>query len=298
MRKRFSVLAFGEVLFDCFPDYTVMGGAPFNFSFHIHKLKHSVNLLTRIGDDDNGKKVQTFFKKHKLDTSLLEVDPRYPTGTVQVDMSDPHSPQFTIEMQVAWDYIVLPSKKKLPKKIDLVYFGSLAQRSDVSLDAIHTLLKQLNSSTLVLFDINLRQHYYTKELIDYSLQFCDILKINSDELVILKEMYQSTLSDEAFIDWLREQFTIQWLCVTRGKDGSSLYSTEPVVHATVPKDVTVVDAVGAGDAYAAVLALGVLYEWKPDVIIERATRFSSIICGVEGAVPLTDNFYMHYKEWR
>lgn len=297
-KKKHLILAIGEILFDIFPNYKRLGGAPFNFATHIQSFGFNTTFVSRIGKDENGRKILQILKNRGLDTSFIQIDETHETGNVQVMLDDDGVPEFEIIKDVAYDYLVFDEKIKtfLTNDIDLIYFGTLIQRTPQGFKTIQQILEQ-KPNTPSLYDVNLRQNCYNEKIIKNSLKYCDILKINDDEVDILQEMFAFRGLGVDFIQYLRTEFSIRWVSLTKGREGSILYTEwgEESIGLTQTSDV--VDTVGAGDAYASILAIGYLLNWQPQAILEKATQFAGSICGIEGAIPENDNFYNDFKKW-
>ncbi|HKI48298.1 MAG TPA: carbohydrate kinase [Desulfobacteria bacterium] len=294
-----QVLVFGEVLFDEFPDRRSFGGAPFNYAFHLHQMGISVRLISRIGEDGPGQEILDYLNKVGLSTDGVQVDTIHPTGEVKVNLNDRGVPEFNILPDRAYDYIELnPYIKALAdEEISLVYFGTLAQRHSTSAETLERILEVFTSRSIIMMDINLRFPFYTPEMIRKFLQNCDILKINADELTVLKEMLHIDLSASRLPRHLLDSYKVGLLCVTKGEEGSELYEAGNKVsfhcRGFPPKEV--VDTVGAGDAYCAMLTAGYLAGWPKQTLIERATEFASRICEIPGALPTDLDFYKPYR---
>lgn len=287
------IIAIGEILYDIFPDKKRIGGAPFNFSFHVDKLKEPVHFITRIGDDANGRAIAEYIRQCGLHSTDIQVDPDYPTGSVIVSLDDAGHPEFDIVGDTAYDHLIV-SPDRIPFKrdqIDLVYFGTLAQRTPRAFTAIQKFLGNTADITKRFYDINLRPGCYNAEIIFESLKKTDILKLNTLELQYLAETVYNTTDTDQTVMLLMENFDIQTVALTRGEDGSILYMQDGRYEQPASPIKVVGDTVGAGDAYAAVLAIGILQAWKPDRILSSATAFAAEICGIKGAIPSDDTLY-------
>ena len=266
-----AILCFGEILFDIFPEYQRLGGAPFNFAYHMHSLGHDTTLTSRVGDDDNGREILNFAKKN-VGIDSIQIDLDHETGKVLIQLDDKGIPAFDIVENDAYDYIDLNGKleKLLQKRPSLIYFGTLAQRNQTSRSTLEKILSSTTSAS-VFYDMNLRQHYFSKEIIERSLRASNIVKLNDDELNSCKSLFQGPDSDEAYLlDWI-VRFDLDWICLTRGEKGSELYHKDDhVIMGHVPQK-SVADTVGAGDAYTSILALGILNHWSAETILNRAT---------------------------
>ncbi len=301
MRKKNSplVLAVGEVLFDIFPDYKRMGGAPFNFAFHLHGLGFPVIFASRVGPDENGDAIVDFMENAGLSTRFIQRDPEHLTGYVRVELDEKGVPDFTIAPQVAYDYLEYPPAlaELIQNKADLIGYGTLVQRSPAGADTLAKILEDRHPQTLGFYDINLRKDAYSLPVIEQSLQACDILKLSQEELDFL----QSRLSikaeqSEGVVAALQERYAIDWVSLTRGEAGSALYTQTATLETGVPpKRSDQGDTVGAGDAYAAMLAAGYLLGWPSKRILERAAEFAGAICEIQGAIPADMGFYQDFQ---
>ncbi len=297
-RKTPLIMTVGEILYDVFPAYKRLGGAPFNFSFHLHKLGFHTAFFSRIGDDDNGRRMRDQLQAYGFDAGHIQTDPKHPTGWVDVALDDQGSPSFTITPDVAYDYLSFNKDVEavLPEA-DLIYFGTLIQRTENGFGFVRKIMERRPPNARCLCDINLRPGCYTPESIRRSLSDCHILKISGDELSELKDRYGRGMADDAFVWKLMADFSIETVSLTLGSRGSALY-TDGRRHDIAMDDAeAAADTVGAGDAYAAVLAAGLLLGWPPGTILERGTRFARAVCQIEGAVPESDDFYDDFRKW-
>lgn len=293
------VLTIGEILFDLFPAYKRLGGAPFNFAAHLKAFGLPVLFASRIGEDENGKKIMDTLQERGFDSRLIQVDATHATGHVRVEIDEKGSPDFDIVENVAYDYLAYTDDiaAVLNEKIRLIYFGTLIQRNRPGFETIQTILKNKHPQTRVFYDINLRPDSFTKERVHQSLIQCDILKLSDEELTVLQDMFDIRGPMEACMEKLREKFDIEWISLTRGGEGSMLFTRDRRYSLRGENDIKVVDTVGAGDAWASVLAAGYLREWDPATILRRANRFAAAVCGIQGAVPEEDRFYQEFSSW-
>ena len=188
----FNIVAVGEVLWDLFPEGPLLGGAPANFAYHAHGLGAQVQLITRVGSDELGREILRRFRGMGLSDATVQVDETAPTGTVQVQLSGNGLAHFTIQENVAWDFIALTDEAlAAARRADAICFGSLGQRSEKSRDTIQRLVEAAPAHALKVFDINLRQKFYSREVIQESLRWADVLKLNDDELPTLAAMFDA-----------------------------------------------------------------------------------------------------------
>jgi fructokinase len=298
-RKR-TVVLFGEVLADIFADRTVLGGAPFNVARHLKAFGQNPVLITRLGHDALADEVLDVMSKNEMEILGVQCDNNYPTGRVQVHMQGgAHS--FEILPAQAYDFIhpgvvrmtVLSANPKL------VYFGTLAQRNEISRRALKSLLRSTSATKFL--DINLRAPWFDEKILKQSLQYADTVKLNAEELAILAEMFGFPDNQPQGLAMdLMNQFGLEQVVVTCGQEGAwQLDRKGKKVEAGV-KDriIRLMDTVGAGDGFAAVCILGELLRWPATQTLERANAFASAICEIRGAIPDHADFYHPFThEW-
>ncbi len=287
------ILAVGEVLLDIFPEFTRIGGAPFNFTFHLKMLGIPFRFISRIGDDENGVLVREKLEQYGYSSGDIQVDDRHSTGRVLVEVNKLGVPSYMILEEVAYDYISVDENLRdcLSGDVDMIYYGTLSQRSRDGYDTIQYLLKNKSPKTKSIYDINLRKGCLNEKIIVDSVSSCDILKMNNDELKVLKLISGRKDPDDSFVVSLMDEYSITMVAVTRGDQGSAMYAEGKKYSSKPGKALSIKDTVGAGDAFAAILAVGVLQKWEPDVILKHASALSSAICTIDGAVTEDDSFY-------
>jgi len=287
------IVVIGEILFDVFPDYKRLGGAPFNFAFHLHQLGFPVRFFTRIGDDAEGREILGFLRRRRFPLDGVQIDPRRSTGRVEVELDEHGVPEFNILPNVAYDFIEWSAAltEALAEPARLIYFGTLVQRSGSSAAVVQQMLAAAEASTRRFCDINLRPGCYTEDSVRQSLRGADILKLSGDEIEVLQTMIEAPGATEAFAERLRRRYALEMVSLTHGERGSELYTGQGVHRAGMQSSRRVKDTVGAGDAYAAVLAVGILQGWSPERTLEAATAFAAGICEIEGAIPAQSSFY-------
>ncbi len=293
------ILVIGEMLIDIFPDYQRMGGAPFNFAFHLKKLGFPVRLISRVGDDRHGRSILSMAEQNGFDTADIQIDTQYPTGTVQVTLDDAGVPRFDICQDVAYDHLALgPDVLSGVDNARLIYFGSLLQRTDAGCRQITDFLTHRGKGGVRFCDINLRPPHVNRRAITESLRHADWLKLNDDELSEIQRRYDAPSDDEALLPWLMETFDIQRVALTHGGKGSTVAWPGGRIHRSATPIGTVLDTVGAGDGYASILAAGYLRGLPWEAIIAQASRFAGRICKIPGAVPDDDAFYDDFNPLR
>lgn len=290
-----NITSIGEILFDIYPNHKRLGGAPLNFIYHVKKLTDSGNIISRVGKDVLGNKAINDLKHSGLSFEFIQHDNLHSTGMAIVHLDDSGSPTFKIDTDSAYDFIELNDDAfhLINADTDCLYFGTLAQRSEISRKTIQSLF---NRGLKYFADLNLRQNFYNEEILTTSLEAADFIKVNYEEMHILNDLLlQSEYHTEKVAYELMEKFDINMIAVTRGKDGSSIFENgKRYDHSNV--DVKVVDTTGAGDAFAAVLCVGYLQGLEIPYINKLANDFASEICQFEGALPKYDRIYESFRE--
>jgi len=297
-----SVILFGEVLADIFPDKTVLGGAPFNVARHLKAFGQNPILISRLGKDRLRDEVMRVMSQCEMEISGIQNDDSHPTGQVRVLFEDTGH-RFEILPLQAYDFIhpTVLGKSVLPIRPSLVYFGTLAQRHEVSRLALDTLLETTPDAEKFM-DINLRAPWYNESILHKSLQYANIVKLNDDELKILVELFTlAGSSPENQIMDLLTRFDINQAIITCGKNGAWQINRSGEIINTGANNVAVklIDTVGAGDGFAAICMLGSLMKWSMETKLSRANTFAASICGIRGAIPEHPDFYKPFiQEWK
>jgi fructokinase len=292
------ILVVGEILHDVFPNYKRLGGAPFNFAFHLKNLGFPVRFVSRVGNDADGKDILGKLEQFGFNLDDIQIDPLHPTGSVQIRLEENGVPNFKIIPDVAYDYIEFIHEVHAPliHKSELIYFGSLVQRSKSGFNNIHAILSCKPPSGRCFYDINLRPACYSNEVVMTSLSQANILKINHEEFDEVRRILQYKNDPDTFIQYLMDTYPLEVLSLTKGDRGSEIYTPTGFFGVGTKRIENIVDSVGAGDAYAAMLAAGLLERWRPETILRRATAFASRICQVQGAIPDTESFYKPFTQ--
>lgn len=291
------IVSIGEILFDQFPDYRRIGGAPFNVAAHLSSFGLKTDFITRVGKDEDGEKLRSVIESYGLNPKLIQEDVVYPTGRVDVTLDPKGNARFQIIRPVAYDFLeVTPDALDRVSRADLIYVGTLIQRSARGFDTVHTLLKHRKPSALVLCDINLRPGCYTEKSIRETLKKTDILKLNREELQTISRILSGPENEEDSLSWLLDAFGFRMISVTADADGSRLITPDRTYSIKPESSLHIRDTVGAGDAYAAVLAAGILLKWEPEKILESATDFAGKVCTLKGALPGEPEFYQSIKK--
>ena len=281
------VVGMGEALWDVLPEGKKIGGAPANFAYHVSQFGLPSCVVSAVGDDALGDEILENFTSKGL-KQLIEKVP-YPTGTVQVEIDQAGVPQYEIKENVAWDNIPwTPALEELASHTKAVCFGSLAQRNVVSRETINRFLDAMPKSddSLVVFDVNLRQGFYNKEILCNSMEHCNILKINDEELVTVSRMFGYPgidLQDKCWI--LLGKYNLKMLILTCGINGSYVFTPGNVSFLPTPK-VEVADTVGAGDSFTAAFISCILKGMSVAEAHHRAVDTSAFVCTQNGAMPV------------
>ena len=279
------IIGIGEVLWDMLPNGKQLGGAPANFAYHAHSLGARSLLISAIGDDDLGREILHTLSQKKLDTRYFQVGERRETGTVSIEVDPAGMPTYVIHEDVAWDYISWDEElTELAAAADAVCFGSLAQRSFISRSTIQAFLQHMRPASIRVFDLNLRQSYYTPEIITHSLQLATLLKLNDEEWPTLAKMLGLPPEVPAGVRELMARFELDLVALTRGAAGSLLI-TATELHEQPAPAIEVVDTVGAGDAFTAALTVGLLRHLPLAAVHASASQLAGYVCGCAGAMP-------------
>lgn len=283
------VIGLGEVLWDLLPAGRQLGGAPANFACHVNRLGGNARVVSAVGDDALGRELLQRLDALDVSTEAVQVSADHPTGTVSVTVDAQGQPQYVIHENVAWDFLAwTPPLHALASQADCVCVGSLAQRSHGSAETIQRFLAGTTPACLRIFDINLRQHYYSAEVIEKTLSRCQVLKLNVDEWPVLAKMFGMDATLPGGLQACVRRWNLRLLALTRGDQGSVLV-TPGQTHELDAIKVQVVDTVGAGDAFTARLAMGLLRNEPLETLHEAAAKLAALVCTQQGATlgPLT-----------
>jgi len=268
--ESFTLVGLGEILWDMLPTGKQLGGAPANFAYHAQALGAKGVVVSCIGDDE----------------LYIAVDKAHRTGTVTVKLDENGVPDFTIHENVAWDFIPLDSALlELAGRADAVCFGALCQRSDVSRDTVRRFLKETKPDCLRIFDINIRQSYYSKDIVGAMLETSNVLKLNDDELPLVAELLDIKGSESEILAELVARYELRLVVLTKGAEGSRLYGPDGDSECKGIPPEKIADTVGAGDAFTAAVAVGLLKGDGLEQINAHANRVASFVCSQNGATP-------------
>lgn len=289
------VIGIGEALFDMLPEGKKLGGAPANFAYHTSQFGIDSCAVSAIGNDNLGDELINELKRHNLNYLIETVS--YPTGIVQVNLDANGIPTYEIKEGVAWDNI--PFTPSLAKKAEIctaVCFGSLAQRNDVSRETIYRFLDAMpdEDGRYKVFDINLRQNFFTTDIITESLNRCNILKINDEELIAISNMFGFThIGDQQDIcRMLLGKYNLKMLILTCGSHGSYVFTPSDTSFIATPK-VNAIDTVGAGDSFTGAFIAGIINGKSVRDAHALAVKVSAYVCTQNGAMPALPYHLIH-----
>jgi fructokinase len=289
MPIKYTIVGLGELLWDVFPNRKELGGAPANFAYMVSLLGDEGVVASRVGRDRLGNAAARRLAKLGLSQEWLQLDTKSPTATVKVQVFEDGQPKFQIAENVAWDNFEWTSQwQALAARTAAVCFGSLAQRSERSRKTIRLFLENLRPNAVKVFDVNLRQSFFSADILRDSAKIADIMKVNQDELPQVAQLVGYTANaKEAAGPWLLQTCGLKLVCVTEGPSGSSLVAADGVHrHPGFPTQVA--DTVGAGDAFTAALIHHYLRGATLDEMNEAANRMGSWVASQVGATPKPD----------
>lgn len=290
-------LIFGEVLFDCFPESRVLGGAPFNVAWNLRGFGVNPLVLTAVGNDPLGREVLDRVSQRNLDASGIRVHEQWPTGRVDIQTKN-GEPTYTFWNDVAFDHITFDPQSITSAQPALLYHGSLALRGKTSLESLQALKRTVTCPIFV--DINLRLPHYDFRLTETILSQCDHLKLNHDELVLLTDSKSELPNDfnqrwqlrRELAEQLKRRYNIGQVWITAAEEGAGwLGVNSEFLHIPAPNVPNLVDTVGAGDALTAVIISGLLKGREPSQILPDAVSFAARVCQIRGAITDDDDFY-------
>lgn len=295
-----NILIFGEVLVDVFPEQNLIGGAPYNVARHLKAFGLAPVLITKVGEDTFGDSILQEMQSHHLSYEGVQRDAVYPTGQVKVTFTE-LGHQFEILPNQAYDFLENDAALNIVNTHSpaMFYLGTLALRSQQTREVASQLLAQISCS--VFCDINLRAPWYCAQTLEFALNHADIVKINHEELAEIAPMLGFSGHAEQQARAIQKKYGLAHVLVTCGETGSWwLNDAQNILHAASGKLASpFIDSVGAGDAYSAIVMLGLVSGWEVDLIINRASDFAASICGIRGAVPNDTIFYQKYlSSWQ
>jgi fructokinase len=281
--KKKTVVCYGEVLWDIFPTKTKPGGAPMNVAYHLHKFGIDSRMISRVGNDEAGDKLLKLLTEWAIPTENCQIDTAYETGKVIATVLPGNEMSYSIHSPVAWDYITPETNYDiLVSEADAFVFGSLVTRNKTSRETLYQLIDKAKFNV---FDINLRQPHYSKEIIEYLLNKCNLLKMNESELELIMSWFTNKkFEEETSVRFLQDEFKIDEVIVTKGAEGASYY-TKSAVYTFPAFEVQVADTCGSGDSFLAAFLSKKFEGESPEKCMAYATGLGAFVASHEGACP-------------
>jgi len=288
------VVGLGELLWDCFPDRRRPGGAPANVAYGVQQLGGKGIICSRVGNDALGNELLDFLDSKTLSREFVAIDSQHPTGRVDIQFDEQGQPSYNFNDNNAWDNLVFSSETAaLCKSAAAICFGTLAQRSTASREMIHQCLDAAGASCLKVYDVNLREPWYDRTVIEQSLHKAGVMKLNAAEVEQLGQMLAIPAGDfSSFAEVIRKQFAVEAVCITLGKEGCFLQWGEEEARKPGIK-VEGGDPVGAGDAFTAGLIDASLRDWSLENIAAFANRYAALVASKSGAMPEISHEEVH-----
>lgn len=276
------IVGIGEILWDMLPSGKALGGAPANFAYHASRLGEEGWAVSAVGDDALGREILDIVASKDLKSIIALSDK--PTGTVEVELDARGVPTYNIMEDVAWDNIpFITEMEELARRADAVCFGSLVQRMS-SRQSVLRFVRAMRPDALKVFDINLRQHYYSPDILEESFKLADILKINDEEIRIVADVFGLSDDDAVACRSLIAAYGLKLVILTKGADGSEVITADELITQSVGH-VDVVDTVGAGDAFTAAFVVAFLRGETLAKAQKLASETASYVCSRKGAMP-------------
>ncbi len=286
MNYKYKIAGLGEVLWDVHESRKTFGGAPANCACHCSELGAVAYVISCVGEDELGEKGKDFLSSCGVNIDGIAVSEKFRTGIVNVELDSEGKPEYEILENVAWDYIPFNGEMaKIAGQLDAVCFGTLSQRNDISKKSIEKFLDATSADCLRVFDINIRQNYYSDEVILSSLKRASALKINDEELPLLTNLLKITGSEEEQLKALLKMFDLKLAILTYGSKGALMVTKDEASFEIPPKPEKVLSTVGAGDSFTATAIIGFLSKNELSKINKHANAVASFVCTQMGAVP-------------
>jgi fructokinase len=286
MPKPFHIAGVGEALFDIIAGQPHFGGAPANVACHVSALGAQASLVSKLGEDELGKQAQSILTEKGVATTALQVTTQHDTGTVEVDLDSAGKPSYDIKQNSAWDHLECNSQLlELAPSLQAVCFGTLAQRTEQSHGSIVKFLNHTSKECLHMFDLNLRLDFYNFGIIEASLRLANAVKMNDEELPVLREMFSLSGNEQEQIQELMKRFELEHCAYTCGAEGAYLFRGQEISFKQPPRLESIVSTVGAGDSFTAAVMLGFLMGLALDNINESAQKIAAYVCTQNSATP-------------
>jgi fructokinase len=292
----YTILGIGEVLWDLLPAGRQLGGAPANFAYHANALGADGRVISRVGDDELGREIFQRLKDIGVRTDSITIDSTHATGTVSVELAPDGQPCYIIHEGVAWDHLVTNAAiLESAARADAVCFGTLAQRCEPSRSTIRQIVSHTPTTSVRVFDVNLRQDFYSHELLDASSQLVNVIKLNDAELPIVSRLLGFGGSPKEQMKAILEHYELRLIACTRGAEGSTLFNG--VDWCDVPGiPAKVADTIGAGDSFTAAMTLGLLAGWNLEKLGTVANEIAAYVCSCAGGTPpLPPHLRAHFQ---
>ncbi|MCF3650604.1 carbohydrate kinase family protein [Synoicihabitans lomoniglobus] len=286
MLRPATVAGIGELLWDIFPHHQQLGGAPANFAWHCWQLGAEAYPVSCVGTDSLGRRARSRLAEMGVDDRYVFTTDVLPTGSVEVSLSAAGKPSYEIKADVAWDQLPLADElKTLARRLDAICFGSLAQRSVPTRETIRAVLREMPADALKVFDVNLRQSFHSRALIEESLELASVLKLSDEELPVLAAHFALPGAEAAQLVSLRERFDLRLVVYTRGAEGSRLVGADGTSDFPGLGGLAV-DSVGAGDSFTAAICMGILRGGSLERVNRFANEVAAYVCSQRGATPV------------
>lgn len=283
--KQFFIAGLGEILFDVLADSEEIGGAPVNFAYHASRLGADGAAISTLGNDERGQRATNELMRRSLCLSGVSIDREHATGYVEALVDEQGVATYHFPDDIAWDHLKLNDiAMGFAPLLDAICFGTLAQRSEKSRESIYEFLN-CAPQALKIYDMNLRQNFYNIEIISESLQLTNVLKLNEDEIKIVAPMFGLEGNERDMLKKLHDKFKLKCSVLTRGEKGSLIIAGDEEVEHSDVKVKKITDTIGAGDAFTAAVALGLLMDHSPTEISDHANRLAAHVCSCKGAMP-------------
>ncbi|TKX31659.1 carbohydrate kinase family protein [Campylobacter aviculae] len=296
-----KVLVFGEILYDVYGDKYSIGGGPFNFAIWLSRMigkKEALTMISALGNDELGLKALEFAKKEQINTSCIELSSKFPTSKALVFLNEDKIPDYIIEEGIAWDNIIFNEQisKSLDFDYDIFYFNLLAQRFDASANTLKKIMDKVKAKFKV-FDMTLRKNYFTKEKLSDALNFINVLKVNEEELELVKKLFYPDFKSDIkqILTLIQKDFNIPYIFLTLGEKGSCLQSLNGFFTKDARKDIKIVDTVGAGDSFCAALSYALVKNLKEEEILSFATEIAENVIQLQGGTTFFDFYHIQKK---
>ncbi len=281
----FLVAGLGEILWDVLDDSEEIGGAPINFAYHAGALGAESIAVSTVGSDERGRRSIEELQARGLNLEAVSIDPDHATGFVEAKIDEHGVAHYMFPDNIAWDHLTLNDKAmSLGPRVHAVCYGTLAQRTEKSGNAIYDFLDAAPQAMKV-YDMNLRQHFYSKEIISKSLEKADVLKLNDDEIQIVAPMFDLKGTENQMLKSLHEKFNLSCSILTRGSKGSLIIGYGQEIESVGVVVDKLKNTIGAGDSFTAATVLGLLLEHSLEDISKHANRLAAYVCSRKGAMP-------------